>query len=380
MSSQPNIVHVLYSGVGGEAGVFFPLARAGQVRSVQHGIFYGIEPMAEENRAQCVASQIPYHAVLKRPGVDYAAQRSIADYLVKVSADVVIVHALSTMLAVLQAQRHLPGLRIIAVEHHANTMKSLKRWAFSILALWRADAIVYLSENYRTQVQRKLSALFTLRRQRTHVIGNSLEIEHYPLAQPPADAPFTIGMQGRMVPGKDFALVLRALTAINAQSPLRLRLVFAGDGPLRPSLESLTDELGLRPQVTFLGMIPQPQLIAQMASWHAYAHATAGEVMSISIMEAKACGLPMVVTDAPGVTHFFQPGENGLVVPSNDVAAFAQALLRLATDPALCAHLRDNVRQEALTRYSSQAAWQAYASLCAPTNATIHQHLAPHLG
>jgi glycosyltransferase involved in cell wall biosynthesis len=363
MPSLPNVVHILYSGVGGEAGVVFPLAKAGASQANQHAIFYGIEPLAQANIDTCRALGMQHYGVLKQPGLDMAAQAAITNRIVELQPSMVIVHTLSTLPAVLRAKCRVPGMQVVAVEHHPNVLKCKKRWLLGLLALYRADHTVYLTETYHQEIKRKYRLLYRLRARRTHVIGNSLDLSAYPLSQPDPLKPFTVGMQGRMVEAKDFPTLLRAVQLANQDNAKPMHLALAGDGPLRPQIESLATELNIAEHITFHGMLTAAELIQQMGTWSAYAHSTNGETMSISIMEAKACGLPMVVSDAPGVTNFFQHGENGLVVKKGDAQALATALLKLQNDPTLRAKLSANARREAHQRYSSDYAWAAYASL-----------------
>ncbi len=382
MPSLPNVVHVLYSGVGGEAGVVFPLAKAGASQANQHAIFYGIEPLAQANIDTCHALGMQHYGVLKQPGLDLAAQAAITNQIVELQPSMVIVHTLSTLPAVLRAKRRVPGMRVVAVEHHPNVLKCKKRWLLGLLALYRADHTVYLTETYRREIAQKYGPLYRLRALRTHVIGNSLDLSAYPLSQPDPTKPFTVGMQGRMVEAKDFPTLLRALQLANQNNANPMHLALAGDGPLRPQIEALATELNITHQITFHGMLTAAELIQQMSTWSAYAHSTNGETMSISIMEAKACGLPMVVSDAPGVTNFFHHGENGLVAKKGDAQALATALVKLQSDPSLRTKLSANARHEAQLRYSSEQAWAAYASLgqlhASPELATIATAIPAH--
>lgn len=363
MASSPDIVHILYSGVGGEAGVVFPLAQAAAGSSRQHAIFFGIEPAAEANIRQCEALGIQWHGVQKQQGLDHAAQKEITRLLLQIRPVAVIVHTLGTLPACLKARKHLPNLKIIAVEHHSNTLKNSKRWLLSLFALWRADRVVYLTEKYRNQVAAKLRWLFAARAKRTTVISNSLNLSLYTVAIPPSDNPFVFGMQGRMVDGKDFPTLLRALASANDGNPHPLHLELVGDGPRRAELEALAKSLNVEKHVTFCGMLSSRDLISRMGQWNAYVHASMGETMSIAIMEAKACGLPIIATEAPGVSEFFQHGQNGLLVPQGDFKQVAQSLLKLQSSPDLRLSLGCRARAEAEACYASSHAWQSYFQL-----------------
>lgn len=72
------------------------------------------------------------------------------------------------------------------------------------------------------------------------------------------------------------------------------------------------------------------------------------------LIEAGACGLPLVTTDVPGCRAVVTEGVNGLLVPAGDTEALAVALIRLAESPALCARLGAAARETALARYDAR--------------------------
>ena len=366
MGLPPDIVHILYAGVGGEAGVVFPLAEAASGRSRQHVIFFGIEPVAQANIRQCEALGIQWHGVQKQKGCDRQAQQEITRLLLKIRPTGVIVHTLGTLPACLKARRQLRDLKIIAVEHHSNTLKNAKRWLLSLFALLRADRVVYLTEKYREQVATKLRWFFKARAQRTVVISNSLNLSLYKTASPANNDRFVFGMQGRMVDGKDFPTLLRALGPANERNPHPIHLELVGDGPRRFELERLAKTLNVEKYVTFCGMLNSRDLISRMEQWHAYVHASMGETMSIAIMEAKACGLPIIATEAPGVSEFFQNGHNGILVSQGDFEQVAMELSKLQQNPDLSRSLGRNARAEAELCYSSGIAWQSFEELINP--------------
>lgn len=362
MDSLPKIVHILYSGAGGQAGVCFPLIKAAGGDSVHALAFYGVEPVADINVQRCEELGIAWRGWIKQPGLSLGPQREMADWIVSQKADAVIAHSPAVLYACKRAKKRLPHLRIIAVEHHCNALKSARQWLLSAAILWRTDGVVYLTEAYRDEVKRKLGPLF--RAKNTSIIPNGLDLDACSVSSP-ANAVFTAGMQGRMVDGKDFPTLLRAIALANDGGP-SIHLELAGDGPRRAELEALTDSLGIRARVTFTGLLDHAALLRRVAGWHAYAHASMGETMSIAIMEAKACGLPIVASDAPGISPFFNDGKNGLLVPPSDPAAMAAALRRLAADAALCTRLGMAARQEAEERYSARRAWQSYRRVLFP--------------
>jgi len=87
------------------------------------------------------------------------------------------------------------------------------------------------------------------------------------------------------------------------------------------------------------------------------------EGMPKSLLEAAACGKPLVATDVPGCRALVRDGHNGLLVPLGDVAALAEALERLAVDPALRQRLGSAARAEVEAGYSDAAVGRAVVAL-----------------
>lgn len=375
MAPLPKIVHIVYSGAGGQAGVCFPLAHAARHDSEHCIAFYGVEPVADGNVRRCNELGLTWRAWQKGRGLSLAAQREMAAWIVSLAPVAVIAHSPAVVYACRRARKQLQGLRIIAVEHHCNALKSLRQWILSAVILRRADRVVYLTKTYRDEVKRKLGPFF--RPGNTCVIPNGLDLTAYQPSRP-AGAEFTVGMQGRMVEGKDFPTLVRAVALANAMPGPRIRLELAGDGPMRQEIEAIIAYLGISSDVTLTGMLAHRDLAARLAGWHAYAHASMGETMSIALMEAKACGLPIVASDVNGIRPFFEHGVNGLLVPPADPAALAAALRTLSSDPELCARFSAAGRREAEERYSITRTWQAYRNVIFPCLAPVSKITAGH--
>ena len=135
----------------------------------------------------------------------------------------------------------------------------------------------------------------------------------------------------RLVPDKGTDSLLRAI----AQSgDARLVLVLAGDGPERERLDELARELGVR--LVLAGDRPWEQISELYAAADVFALLSRREPWGVVVNEAAASGLPLLLSDHVGAARdLLLDGENGYLVPTDDVTAVADALERLAADPAL---------------------------------------------
>jgi len=133
---------------------------------------------------------------------------------------------------------------------------------------------------------------------------------------------------GRLEPVKDHALLLHALAAL----PARAHLVVAGAGRLKAELHSLTRHLRIERRVRFLGFQPDPRCLLQAAD--GFALTSRWEGLSMSLLEAGACGLPCVATGVSGVREILDNGVTGFVAGAGDVASFRTEMMRLmAAEP-----------------------------------------------
>jgi len=143
---------------------------------------------------------------------------------------------------------------------------------------------------------------------------------------------------GRLIPVKGMDVLLRAVAALNPG--LSLELWIAGDGPQRPALERLADELGISEMVAFLGWVEHARIAEWMAQAHLFVLASrtdpeTGETEGTPtvLLEAQAVGLPVISTRHGDIPFIVRDGESGILVPEGDVEALAGALDALLTHP-----------------------------------------------
>jgi glycosyltransferase involved in cell wall biosynthesis len=115
-------------------------------------------------------------------------------------------------------------------------------------------------------------------------------------------------------------------------------LTLVGGGPEERALRSLVDELRLN-HVTFAGRVAPERVADYYASHDIYVQSPNIDNMPTSVLEAFACGLPVVSTEAGGVPAILTHGEHGLLAPLDDHEAIAAHVVRLLADPAYAVRL-----------------------------------------
>ncbi len=153
-----------------------------------------------------------------------------------------------------------------------------------------------------------------------------------------ADAPVA-GMVCRLVEQKGVTYGLQAFAQVSAQMP-EARLLIAGDGPLRESLEQEAQALGLADCVQFLGW--RDDVDRLMSAFDLLLMPSLWEGFGLVILEAMARQLPVVATAVSAIPEIVVDGETGLLVPARDVDALAGAMLTLLADRPLRRYMGQN--------------------------------------
>lgn len=142
---------------------------------------------------------------------------------------------------------------------------------------------------------------------------------------------------GRLQRQKGFDLAIEAMARIADARP-DWRLIILGEGPLRGDLEALRDRLGLADRVLLPGRVPDPG--PWLARADIFVMSSRSEGFPNALCEAMAAGLAVVSTDCPsGPSDIITPGQNGLLVPPEDIEALATTLAELTGSAELRSRL-----------------------------------------
>ena len=259
------------------------------------------------------------------------------------------------------------GTNLIVCQHNALSVEARASAAYRPLpALYRlltplaADHVVAVSEGVADDMARTAR----LSRGRIEVIGNPVITPDFAArAEEPFDDPwFAVGAPavyvavGRLVPQKDHTTLIRAF-AIHRRRHLS-RLMILGEGPLRAPLEQLARDLGVAEHVRLPGFRANPLPVMRRAA--AVVLSSVHEGLGNVLIEALACGTPVVSTDCPyGPAEILGGGAYGRLVPTRDPAAFAVALdpqLRSSFPAAILrARAQDFTVERAAERYLALA-------------------------
>jgi glycosyltransferase involved in cell wall biosynthesis len=205
---------------------------------------------------------------------------------------------------------------------------------------------------------------------RVRVLRHGVDLQAFqPAGRPPRTTPLIISV-GRLVEKKGFDELLLACHGLRAAGEA-FRCVVYGDGPLRGPLLVLRDRLGLADCVEFAGPRQQGERVSALQSADVFALTpfVTGDgdrdgVPNV-LVEAMACGLPVVATSAGGITELVRHRGNGLLAEPHDVGAVTHHLATLLRDPALRQRLAAAARRTVETDYDVHAAARELAALFA---------------
>ncbi|MEM9145169.1 MAG: glycosyltransferase [Pseudomonadota bacterium] len=235
------------------------------------------------------------------------------------------------------------------------------------LLLPGADALCSVSDG----VSRDLSAALGLPRDRVRTIYNPVitadlgarmaEPAPHPWLERPRQGSPIIVTAGRLTEQKDHAMLLRAFAQVLTARPARL--VIFGDGELRSALEALATDLGIAASLAMPGFTGRPH--AAFARADLFVLSSAWEGLPNALIEAMACGAPVVSTDCPsGPDEILESGALGPLVPIGDAGALCRAILDRLAGPVDTAALR--TRAQAFAIETSRDAYLDILGLTAP--------------
>ena len=290
----------------------------------------------------------------------------------KVARPQVLIAAMNAVIPALIAKRFfMPGIRVLARQDNTYSMQfataSLKtRMALTLMRylLPSAHAVIAVSTGVAEDLKRVVPGAADL----VHVIYNPVIREEIAMrsAEPTghpwlcdSDTPVVLAV-GRLVPQKDYSTLLRAFAEVVRVRPARL--VVLGEGSEGDRLAALAKDLRIADIVDFHGYADNPY--SYMAKSHVLVLSSVFEGLPTVLIEAMACGTPVVSTDCPsGPREILQDGVLGRLVPVGDWRTLGQAILETLQNPIQSARLVDGAN-----RFSVESSIQQHFKLVSELN------------
>ena len=240
----------------------------------------------------------------------------------------------------------LYGKKTLLNYHSGEAEDHLRRWRRSTIPILNSvDKIVVPSEY--------LVRVFSMFGLDAHAIYNIIDLDKFEFRERTPLRPVFLSNRNLEIHyGVD--CVLRAFNLIQQQIPEAV-LTIVGDGSQREALENLKSELNLR-NISFTGRIEHDDIYAHYSASDIFLNASRIDNQPLSIIEAFACGLPIVTTAAGGIPDMVTDGETGFVVPVGDYKALANRALDLLT--------RQNTAMQMVQQARAECAKYTWSVMC----------------
>ncbi len=240
----------------------------------------------------------------------------------------------------------------------------------------------YILNNYFTRVvavsnemKKVLVEKYHFNSDKVEVIYNGIPIPFAQRSMPSAPcfmpSVFHIGTVGRMVPVKDFDLFLEIaeeiIKQINSKFEIRnsklknIHFSILGDGPLKDKLTQKAKDLKIDNYVEFISPMPDPFPYYQ--SLDLYLNTSLHEGIPLSILEAMACGKPVMAPKVGGIPEIISDGENGVLIEAREPKKIADSCLRLMQDEDLRKNLGEDASKRIAEYFSNSKMAESYQRL-----------------
>jgi phosphatidyl-myo-inositol dimannoside synthase len=228
--------------------------------------------------------------------------------------------------------------------------------------------------------------------ERIHVIANGVDAARFALPDAAARARrfrerhdlvgrpcFTT--VARLQPHKGIDTGIAALPALRQRCP-RATYVIVGDGPDAARLRAMAQQLGVAQAVRLLGRVSDDEVVDALVACDVFALLSREDGANVEgfglvLLEAGACGRPVLGARSGGIPDAVAEGESGLLVPPGDAEATADALARLLGDPTLAQRLGEGGRQRAHGPLGWDRAAQAYYETLAAARPSVPHNADP---
>lgn len=224
------------------------------------------------------------------------------------------------------------------------------------LRIYRRTPFAVVSESTRAEL-RQLGITSPI-----ELLPNAVDHDRYGVAPAERSPEPLICHLGRLKRYKSVEHLLRALPLVHAVLPAT-RLVIVGEGDHRPALEALAEELGIREAVRFTGQVSHEEKVCWLNRAWVAVNPSPKEGWGLTVIEANACGVPVVAADSPGLRDSVQDHETGLLYPYGEIETLAAGLITLLRDRELRERMGEAARRWAGTFSWDESARKALAIL-----------------
>ena len=160
-----------------------------------------------------------------------------------------------------------------------------------------------------------------------------------------------IGIVKYLEPVYDIPLLIRAFAIVSKQMTIKPMLYIYGGGPLLEELETLCETLGVKEDVKFWGTIPNTEVALAINKMDVFVNCSIRESFGVALVEAMACGVPVVATDTEGFRVVVDDGVTGVILKDRRPETMANEIMKLLLDKKTATSYGKNGRERVLALY-----------------------------
>lgn len=258
------------------------------------------------------------------------------------------------------------GIPYVVTEHRGRFIRQggqthpwIKQWHLPYLreAFRQAAAIVCVSEAMQTGI----SALFPEVETNIILIPNQVDTDFFtPAPLKPDMPPFQLFALAHLTAEKGMDTLIKAMQLLQQQPDCSCRLRIGGEGKERKRLEQMTRDAGLTSFIHFTGRLTQEEVRKEMQQAHAFVHPSRMESFGIVLLEAMACGLPVIATRSGGPEQIIK-AELGLLCERDNAQALADCIIHLMSHYQ--AYHAANIRAHIINHYGTKVISRQYTGI-----------------
>ncbi|MBI5361415.1 MAG: glycosyltransferase family 4 protein [Planctomycetes bacterium] len=184
------------------------------------------------------------------------------------------------------------------------------------------------------------------------IIPNGVDAEFFKPLEKRESHAFRFIFAGRFQEQKNLFFLLSQLAELNRETPVPFEIDLVGDGPLRKDLTTHAENLGISKKVSWHGWADKNGLLSLYQQADCMLNPSLYEGMPNTVLEAMACGLPVIASDVIGNRDLVQNNETGLLFPLDRPEEFRRAMSELLMNRNRCKLLGENARNTAVKEFS----------------------------
>lgn len=356
MKQPPLVVHLIFClDTGGLERVMLNCIRGMANQGFRHAV---VSLTHASSFASQLPADVPVYCLGKKPGADLSVHIKLWRLLRELRPAILHSYNLATLeyhpiswLAGVRGHFHAEHGRDVSDPNGTNKKY---QWLRRLISPF-VHRYIAVSDDLNQWLLQQVR----LPKRKVQLIYNGINTERFNPSAAKNDC-FSFVHVARLSPIKDQATLIAAFALLCQQSTLPCRLLLVGDGPLRQQLEQLAQTTGAGDRIEFLG---ERQDIAQlMQQSHVFVMSSLAEGIPMTVLEAMACGLPVVATAVGGLPELIQP-EQGRLVAAASAQALAGAMQQYLEQPALAVAHGQSARQRVCEQFSEPAMVSQYLSL-----------------